>query len=177
MSSNTAALVAELRRAADNAGLILTDPPRPSPAMALLTRAADALSAQAKELEEASEREAKAVDDLCRWRAAFQRVTPGGSEFFDPKAVREWADKLKTDVFEVNKRAVLATRERDEALAALKASEAREAEAVAALDGIVGWVLRHEQALSEVDLEEALTCPRSEIARARAVLSTKERGS
>lgn len=94
---------------------------RPSASIAwphrILHEAADALSSQSLSLSEAREEierlrksERKAVDDLCRWRAAFQSFTPGGSEFFDPKAVREWAEGLKTQVFEANKRAVLAER-------------------------------------------------------------------
>lgn len=64
-----------------------------------------------EENEKSAEKERdEAVAELCRWRSAFQRVTPGGSEFFDPKAVRDWADMLKMQVFEANKRAVLAER-------------------------------------------------------------------
>ncbi|MGY6251684.1 hypothetical protein ACXIUS_29865 [Bosea thiooxidans] len=50
------------------------------------------------------------VNEMIEWRSAFQRVTPGGSEFTSPQAVRDWADMLKMQVFEANKRAVLAER-------------------------------------------------------------------
>lgn len=39
----------------------------------------------------------KAVDDLCRWRSAIQAMTPGGSEFMYPDAVRDWAQMLKRE--------------------------------------------------------------------------------
>lgn len=68
----------------------------------------------AKEMVERAERE------MIAWRSAFQSVTPGGSEFFDPKAVREWADRLKMDAFNANKRAVLSERRALTAEAALE---------------------------------------------------------
>ncbi|MCT4492689.1 hypothetical protein [Bosea minatitlanensis] len=71
---------------------------------------ASAIEPLIEEIDRLRASERAAVDELCRWRAAFQRVTPGGSEFFSPQAVREWADKLKLDVFEANKRAALAER-------------------------------------------------------------------
>ncbi|KRE08143.1 hypothetical protein ASE61_00565 [Bosea sp. Root670] len=99
----------------------------------------DALLAQVAELAEARREVGRKhdeanryVNEMIAWRSAFQRVTPGGSEFTSPEAVRDWADMLKEQVFEANKKAVLskrraveATRQRDEALAALKASEER----------------------------------------------------
>lgn len=54
---------------------------------------------------------ATAREETIAWRSAFQRVTPGGSEFTSPKAVREWADTLKMDVFNANKAAVLTKRD------------------------------------------------------------------
>lgn len=84
----------------------------------------DALSSQSLSLSEAREEierlrkevgqkhdEAnRYVNEMIEWRSAFQRVTPGGSEFTSPQAVRDWADMLKMQVFEANKRAVLAER-------------------------------------------------------------------
>lgn len=90
------------------------------PYMAFTTlpeQAADALARLTAEL--ASERQ-----ETIAWRSAFQAVTPGGSEFQSPKAVREWADMLKTDVFNAKKSAVLSERRALTAEAALaKAGE------------------------------------------------------
>lgn len=48
----------------------------------------------------------KAINDLCRWRSAFQACTPGGSEWMDPKSVREWMQKLKQETVEAKIEAV-----------------------------------------------------------------------
>lgn len=71
---------------------------------------ASAIELLISEIDRLRASERAAIDELCRWRAAFQSFTPGGSEFMDPRAVRAWADGLKTQVFEANKRAVLAER-------------------------------------------------------------------
>lgn len=44
----------------------------------------------------------KAVADLCRWRSAFQTVTPGGSEFMSPESVIEYMQNLKRETVEAN---------------------------------------------------------------------------
>ena len=31
--------------------------------------------------------------ELCKWRAAIQQLTPGGSEFMSPKSVEEYANR------------------------------------------------------------------------------------
>lgn len=56
-----------------------------------------------REIERLREIEAKAVDDLCKWRAAFQSCTPGGSEFTSPEAVVDYMQNLKREFVEVKK--------------------------------------------------------------------------
>ena len=41
-----------------------------------------------------------AVNNLCRWRSAFQECTPGGSEFMDPESVREYMQRNKSDMIQ-----------------------------------------------------------------------------
>lgn len=64
---------------------------------------------------EAERDEAKKVASQCSnelivWRAAFQSVTPGGSEFASPAAVKQWAHMLKMQAYDANKKAVLSER-------------------------------------------------------------------
>lgn len=72
---------------------------------------AENTDAQATEISRVRAELAAAREETIAWRSAFQRVTPGGSEFTSSQAVREWADNLKMDVFNANKVAVLAKRE------------------------------------------------------------------
>lgn len=67
--------------------------------------------AQAEESTRLRAELAAAQTEMIEWRSAFQRVTPGGSEFTSPKAVRKWADRLKMDVFNANKAAILTKRD------------------------------------------------------------------
>jgi hypothetical protein len=60
-----------------------------------------------------------AVRDLCRWRSAAQRLTPGGSEFMDPEAVRAYADQKNQRLHRALSRAVIAERELSRLRAAL----------------------------------------------------------
>lgn len=57
-----------------------------------LHQVAIALAEGVKKLER--ERSA-AIDDLCRWRSAIQRLTPGGSEYMSPNAVIEYAESRR----------------------------------------------------------------------------------
>ncbi|KPH74071.1 hypothetical protein [Bosea vaviloviae] len=90
-------------------------------AVKLIREAADALARLTAEL-------ARERQETIAWRSAFQAVTPGGSEFQSPKAVREWADMLKTNVFNAKKSAVLSERRALTAEAALEAVIARHGE-------------------------------------------------
>ncbi len=71
-----------------------------------------AYGAERERLRESAER------DLCRWRAAIQEITPGGSEFMDPVAVRQWAAMLKRETCE----AKLAKAKAERALAEVDAA-------------------------------------------------------
>lgn len=45
----------------------------------------------------AEDEQRRAIDDLCKWRAAFQACTPGGSEFMTPESTREYMQMLKRE--------------------------------------------------------------------------------
>lgn len=42
----------------------------------------------------------KAINDLCKWRSAFQACTPGGSEFMTPESTRDYMQSLKRETVE-----------------------------------------------------------------------------
>lgn len=88
----------------------LRDAPTHAAHKGVMLHAAIMIEAVVAELASETAAREKAEREMIAWRSAFQSVTPGGSEFCDPKAVREWADALKMDVFNANKRAVLSER-------------------------------------------------------------------
>ncbi len=65
------------------------------------------LRARVKELEEAHERAGR---ELIAWRAAIQRITPGGSEFMDPASVEAWAQKQNRELADAKMKAAMAGR-------------------------------------------------------------------
>lgn len=76
------------------------------------------------ERDEARAASKMAIDELCRWRSAFQSVTPGGSEFMLPESVIAWARKIKDDTHETKMGQVRLRAERDAAIARAEKAEA-----------------------------------------------------
>jgi len=56
----------------------------------------------------------QAERETVKWRAAIQRITPGGSEFMSPEAVEAWAAKVFREMGDAKMARVRAERERDE---------------------------------------------------------------
>ena len=48
--------------------------------------------------------------EVIAWRAAIQRITPGGSEFMDPASVEAWARKQNHELAEAKMKAAKAER-------------------------------------------------------------------
>lgn len=86
-SPNTGELVARLNKAADHAGDLLVDPPRPTPAKALFSEAAGVLSTLERELEDARAQEA--WWKKCGWWEGEQH------DYFRSRATRLEAALLK----------------------------------------------------------------------------------
>lgn len=61
------------------------------------------LKKQANEIERLSGERDGAIDELCRWRSAFQSCTPGGSEFQSPEAVRAYMQQLRQELSAMKK--------------------------------------------------------------------------
>jgi len=53
--------------------------------------------------------------EMIAWRAAIQRITPGGSEFMDPESVERWAQKQNREFGQAKMGVVKLRRELDEA--------------------------------------------------------------
>lgn len=179
-STNTAALVAELRQGArdwdiavaheiDTYGAGTEDAIGMADRAAMYRRAAEVLSALAKELEEARERAEQA-------EGAFAEGA------YDDACERDVGVYQHALAFAVEKFRV-SERQRDEALAALKASEAREGEMREALRPFADFCeqAEHFVAARAADGRTSIFPTKhfrlEHFRRARAVLSTKEMGS
>ena len=62
----------------------------------------------------------RAEREMIAWRAAIQRITPGGSEFMDPESVERWAQKQNRELGQAKMDVVKLRRELDEAIEAIK---------------------------------------------------------
>jgi hypothetical protein len=60
--------------------------------------------------------------ELIAWRAAIQRITPGGSEFMDPESVERWAQKQNRELGQTKMDVVKLRRGLDEARPVLEAA-------------------------------------------------------
>jgi hypothetical protein len=60
--------------------------------------------------------------ELIAWRAAIQRITPGGSEFMDPESVERWAQKQNRELGQTKMDVVKLRRDLDEARPVLEAA-------------------------------------------------------
>ncbi len=67
---------------------------------ALLEDAADTIQSLRAQLAEKEKERVKSYEEMVKWRAAIQRLTPGGSEYMTPQAVEEWAAMLRNELHE-----------------------------------------------------------------------------
>jgi len=58
--------------------------------------------------------------EMIAWRAATQRITPGGSEFMDPESVERWAQKQNRELGQTKMDVVKLRRDLDEVRKALR---------------------------------------------------------
>ena len=70
--------------------------------------------------DELTRRAERAEREMIAWRAAIQRITPGGSEFMDPESVERWAQKQNRELGQTKMDVVKLRRDLDEVRKALR---------------------------------------------------------